>query len=332
MKEKVQEELPDKDRSQIKQDKEKFLLKIEKIIKAKSKSEEEVLKELYEAYTERVKARLQKNREISSNLSLIEMAKTSKENAMTVLEKSKKEVEILRNLSSTLEKENQKWQDQYNNTIDRHQEERKELNQKMKDEIEKVQEELQKESQRKQMLSQENEALIDRIQQMREIVRSTSEKVEQVLGKEEFDVVKMEEQMKEKIEAETIKIADDEKEKLRSQNKELKKTIAEKKKELEECKAKFEEYKEKIGEINGQINEHKKELEDKSQKIMDIYEENKKTEINIKEIKDAIANTKKQIKKTINERNILASLKTSLENKLKAEIAVAQSTNPSATS
>lgn len=311
------EELPEKDRSQIRQDKEKFLLKIDKIMKAKDKSEDDILKELYATFVERVKARLQKNRELQSNLKLIEMAKAEKASAAGILEKHKKELGVLRGVDSTLDRQNQEWQDKYRATVERHQEERKELNQRMKDEVEKVQEEMNQELQRKHVLAQENEALTERILQMRQMLKATSENVEKVLGKDEFDVEKMEEQMKAKIEAETLKIASDEKGKLRKQNKELRKTVAEKEKELAECTKKFEEYKEKIGSINSQVNEYKTELEDTAKKIMDIYEENKATETKIEETKAQIKDMRKQMEKPLHEKTILTNLKGTLEKQLK---------------
>eukprot|EP00826_Nyctotherus_ovalis_P060359 TRINITY_DN8458_c0_g1_i6.p1 TRINITY_DN8458_c0_g1~~TRINITY_DN8458_c0_g1_i6.p1 ORF type:complete len:334 (-),score=175.97 TRINITY_DN8458_c0_g1_i6:100-1101(-) len=332
MAEHEKEELPEKDRSQIKQDKEKFLLKIEKIMKAKDKSEDDILKELYSTFVERVKARLQKNREIQSNLKLMEMAKTEKANAAGILEKYKKELAVLRGVDSTLDKQNQEWQDKYKAIVERHQEERKELNQRMKDEVEKVQEEMNQELQRKHMLAQENEALTERIQQMRQMLKATSENVEKVLGKDEFDVEKMEEQMKAKIEAETLKIASDEKGKLRKQNKELRKTVAEKEKELAECTKKFEEYKEKIGTINSQVNEYKTELEDTAKKIMDIYEENKATETRIEEIKAQIKDIKKQMEKPLHEKAVLTNLKATLEKQLKEKQSPAAETENNAAS
>ena len=313
------EDLPDKEYGQVRVEKEKFILKLEKLIKSKDKSEDVILKELASSFTERAKSRLQKNRETISSTKRIDMLAADKVTALSASEKHRKEVAVLKGLHSTLEKQNNELQEEYKKIAAKHQEQRKEINEKMQAEIKTVQEEMEQEVHRKQVLARENEALTDRIKEMKEMLSATNDNVEKTLGKSEFDVEKLEQQLRSRIEAETAKIVNDEKEKVKLQNDELQKSVAEKSKTLEDYTKQFEEYKTKIASINSEVSGFKTELEDKAKKIMDTYEENKVTQEKINKAQGMISDLKKQIDKSFKEKDILSSLKGTLQKQIKSK-------------
>eukprot|EP01022_Parablepharisma_sp_SALTPOND_P018377 TRINITY_DN299_c0_g1_i1.p2 TRINITY_DN299_c0_g1~~TRINITY_DN299_c0_g1_i1.p2 ORF type:complete len:353 (+),score=95.63 TRINITY_DN299_c0_g1_i1:3094-4152(+) len=319
METKHQVDLPEKEYSQVRADKERFLTKLDKLLKSKDKSEEVILKDLYACFVEKAKTRLQKSRDTQNHIKRIDILVADKVSALSALEKHKKNVGILAGLNSTLEKQNVELQEEYKKTISKHQEQRKEINESMQAEIKAVQEEMEQEVHRKQILAKENEALAERIKEMKEMLNATNENVEKTLGKSEFDVDKLEEQLKSRIEAETTKIVNEEREKTKQQNEELQKSVARKSKALEEYAKQFEEYKEKIGKINSEVTGYKTELEEKAKKIMDVYEENKVVEEKINKTKNIIGDLKKQIDKAFKEKEILNNLKHTLQAQVKGK-------------
>jgi predicted nucleic acid-binding Zn-ribbon protein len=76
----------------------------------------------------------------------------------------------------------------------------------MQGEIQSVQKELEEEMKRKSGLKGENEELEHRLGELKEMFQKTSESVEKTLGKSEFDMSGLEEQIRSKIEVETTKM------------------------------------------------------------------------------------------------------------------------------
>jgi len=313
------EELPEKELSHVKAEGAKYLAKLDKILKTKDATEEQILKELYQAFVEKAKGRLQKARNQQDCIKRQNMLVSDRISAQNQLEKHKKDTAILQGLNNTLEKQNSELHEEYKKIIARHQEQRKEINEKMQEEIKMVQKEMESEVQRKQELAQENEALTEKIKELKEITTATNASVEKALGKSDLDVDKLEEQLKQRIEAETDKIVNDEKEKVKTQNEELQKTISDKAQILEGYAKQFEEYKEKIGKINNEVNEYKNTLEERAKKIIETHDENKVIEEKITKTKTMIADLKKQIDKSFKEKEILNNLKQTLNTQIAAK-------------
>lgn len=203
---KYMEDLSEKEQNQIRKDKDKFVKKLDELIKTKDKTQEAILKELYARFVEKTKARLQKARDVTLSKRRMDMMQNERTATAETSAKVGKNVEMLKGLNATLVKNNMELQDTCRKIITRHQEERKKINEDMQEEIKTVQKEMEEEVRRKALLSRENEEMSSRIKELKEMFRVTSENVERTLGKSEFDMEKLEEQLKNKIEAETTKL------------------------------------------------------------------------------------------------------------------------------
>ncbi len=186
-----EEPLSEKELNQIRAEKDKFVSRMDKLMKSKDKPEDAILKELYTCFTEKAKAKLQKTRDIQANLKRVDMLVSDKAGALVALDKHKKNTVVLKGLNSTLEKQNNELQEEYKKIVGKHQEQRKEINEKMQAEIKAVQEEMEQEVHRKQILARENESLADRIKELKEMLSATNENVEKNLCKSEFYVEKL---------------------------------------------------------------------------------------------------------------------------------------------
>lgn len=200
------EEVSEKEQNQVRKDKEKYIKKLEDMMKGKDKTEDAILKELYARCVEKTKAKLQKVRDAQTARKKIDMLLADKASATETLSHVGKEVDMLKGLNAALVKQNMDLQEACRKIISRHQEERKQINEKMQGEIKTVQTEMEEEVRRKALLSRENEEMATRIAELKQMFKTTSENVEKTLGKSEFDMVKLEEQLRTKIESETTRL------------------------------------------------------------------------------------------------------------------------------
>lgn len=206
MEAKYSESLGEKEESKIRKEKEKFLQKEDELMKSKEKTPDEILNDLFSKCREKAKSKIEKMKEQIVSMKKIDILVEEKAKFVASKEKSKKEALVLKMLMDSLEKKQTEIHDKYKATVETQQNLRKELNDKMQAEIQSVQKELEEDMKRKSGLKGENEELEHRLGELKEMFQKTSESVEKTLGKSEFDMSGLEEQIRSKIEVETTKM------------------------------------------------------------------------------------------------------------------------------
>jgi hypothetical protein len=200
------EELTDKERAQIRKEKEKTVARVDALVVAKDKSDEQILKEMYALCREKVSTKMKKEKEITLSMRRAETAALEKVNMGKDAERLKKEAGTLKSLVEVLEKQNEVLQEEHKKLVEAEQKKRLELNDQMQLEIKETQKTLEEELQRKAQLSNENEELAKRIQELKLMFQTTRDNIEKTLGNSEFDMSSIEERLRQNIETETAKL------------------------------------------------------------------------------------------------------------------------------